>query len=150
MSQLYDPTVDSVPLPQFVEAREAKRKAFTAFIRGSIFGAILASGAFIASAAMGGDTADFGGTGCTVALVEGQTHVAEVRCHNVHTTGQSRDEGEIEAGDFTVELRVFHGPGDVPDNFIAMPPDGYYAEPSVLSLNEWTSGVILILPFAGS
>ena len=53
MSQLYDPIQDSVPLPQFVEAREAKRKAFTAFWRGSIFGAILASGAFIASAAMG-------------------------------------------------------------------------------------------------
>jgi hypothetical protein len=40
-------------LPQYVEAREAKRKAFTAFWRGSIFGALLATGAFIGSAALG-------------------------------------------------------------------------------------------------
>lgn len=49
----YDATQDSTPLPQYVEAREAKRKAFTAFWRGSIFGALLATGAFIGSAAFG-------------------------------------------------------------------------------------------------
>ena len=52
----YDPEADSTPIPQYVEAKEAKRKAFTAFWRGSIFGAILATGAFIASAAMGQGT----------------------------------------------------------------------------------------------
>jgi len=48
----YDAGQDSTPLPQYVEAREAKRKAFRAFWRGACFGAVLATGAFVASAAL--------------------------------------------------------------------------------------------------
>jgi len=47
----FDHEADSTPLPQYVEAREDKRKALTAFWRGTIFGALLATGAFVASAA---------------------------------------------------------------------------------------------------
>lgn len=147
---LYDPFQDSTPIPQYVEVKTAKRREFTRFAQGSVFGAILATGAFIGSAAFGGDTADFGGTGCTLIPVSGQGHVAEVRCKNVHTSGPSRDAGEMEVAGLTVGLQVFHGPGDDPDDFIALAPDGYFAEPPVLTLNEWASGVILILPFVGS
>jgi hypothetical protein len=141
---------DFVPLPTYLPIGEAKRSAWRAFWRGIVIGGLMTGAAFIGGAAWGGDTADFGGTGCQLVPVSGQAHVAEMRCHNVHTSGQSRDEAAVDAGGITVVLRVFHGPGDSPDSFIALPPDGYFAEPPVLTLNEWQSGVIRILPFVGA
>ena len=41
------------PDEEYITEKAAKRKAFTAFWRGALFGALLATGAFIASAAWG-------------------------------------------------------------------------------------------------
>ncbi len=145
----FDPEVDSTPIQrsECFPVGEAARKARRAFWRGMLIGAALLAGV---NQAFGGDTANFGGTGCTLVPVSGQTHVAEVICKNVHTSGAAISEGTMDAGGIGVVLRVYHGPGDQPDNFIALPPDGYFADPPVLSLNEWDGGVILIYPFVGA
>ncbi len=127
------------PFEWWVTAYDARRRVTRAVIISAV---IFGLAGFSAGAVWGGDTADFGGTGCQLVPVAGQAHVAEMRCHNVHTSGQSRDEATVDAGGITVVLRVFHGPGDS--------PDGYFAEPPVLTLNEWQSGVIRILPFVGA
>lgn len=150
MNRLYDATVDSVPLPEqfaFLSLPEAKRKARSAFWRGAvIFGAM----GFGAGYAWAGDTVNFGGTGCTITPVDGQTHVAEVRCKNVHTSGEAISDGTMEVDGLYVHMTVFHGPGDTPDHFYAVPPDGFIAVPPALMLSEWSGGVILIYPFVGS
>ncbi len=145
-----DPELDSTPLPRYVEAKEAARKARRAFWRGVVIGGLLVGATFIGSAAWGGDTVNFGGTGCTMKPVSGQTHVAEVTCKNVHTSGAAISEGTMDAGGLYVHMTVFHGPGDIPDHFYAVPPDGFIAVPPSLMLAEWDGGVILIYPFVGS
>lgn len=49
----FDPETDSTPLPQFVEAGEAKRKAHRAFKYGMVCGAITLAAGFLAGAAFG-------------------------------------------------------------------------------------------------
>lgn len=62
---------------EWIDKKEADRKAIRTFIRGALFGALLATGAFIASAAMAGDSASFSGTGCQLVPVTGQPHIAD-------------------------------------------------------------------------
>lgn len=95
------------------------------------------------------DVAEWGGTGCQLVPVVGRTHIAEVRCRNAVTSGQSLTEGVMQSGDLRAHLAVQHGPGDVPDLFTVTPPDGYIADPVVLSLDEKTRGVVLIYPWVG-
>lgn len=122
----------------------------TAFKRGMFLGAVaMAVGVFAADRAYSGDTADYGGTGCTLVPVSGQNHVAELRCTNVETSGQSLVSADLTAGSLTVTLVIQHGPGNVPDQFTATSP-GYIAEPQTLILDEWTSGTVRIFEFVGS
>ncbi len=95
------------------------------------------------------DSAMWGGTGCQLVPVDGQTHVAEVRCKNVLTGDQPWTEGDMIAGGLQVHLSVLHGPGDVPGEFSITPPDGYVSIPPHFALDEDGTGVALILPFLG-
>lgn len=92
------------------------------------------------------DVADFGGTGCRLVPVAGETHVAEIRCHNAQTAGPWYDEATLSIKDMRVDLTIMHGPGDVADSFTFLVPDGYIAIPEALMLDEHTSGVVLIYP----
>jgi hypothetical protein len=141
---------DIAPLPEFLTVQDADRKALRAFWRGSVFGALLAVGAFVGSAAWSGDTASFGGTGGTLVPVSGEAHVAEVRCRNVNTSGPYTDSGVMDAGDLTAHVTIVHGPGDKPDTFTITPQPGFVADPQVLVLDEWTDGTVRIYQFVGS
>ena len=46
-------------------------------------------------------------------------------------------------------LTVSHGPGAVQDVFTFTAPDGYVVVPPVLSLDEFTSGSAVVMPFLG-
>jgi hypothetical protein len=165
MSQLYDPTIDSVPLPQFVEAREAKRKAFTAFWRGSIFGAILASAAFIASAAMGetisiGNTVringtEYGGTTVNIAPSDQPGQWAVVTFTNEHVN----DGGDT--GDYTltldgvvigIEFAWDQNPITGADQITVVVPFGLTCEPSdcIAIVPEGQVGTVIIYDFWGA
>ena len=95
------------------------------------------------------DAADWGGTGCRLVPVDGAAYVAEVQCRNVQTSGAAFTEGVMLAGDLVVHLSVLHGPGEVPDLFTITPPEGYVADPPMLSLQEHSRGVVLIWPWVG-
>lgn len=95
------------------------------------------------------DVAEWGGTGCQLVPVSGEAYIAEARCHNAVTSGQSLTEGVMQIGDMVVHLAVRHGPGDVPDLFTVTPPVGYVAYPGVLSLDEKARGMVLIYPWVG-
>lgn len=96
------------------------------------------------------DVASFDGTGCQLVPVTGQAYVAEVHCQNVETTGNAHSEGIMQAGGIVVGLTVDHGPGDVPDVFSFTPPDGYFADPPFLVLDEKTRGVVVVREWVGS
>lgn len=148
----YDPEVDSTPVQrsECFPVGEAARKARRAFWRGVTVGGLVIGACFIGGAAFGGDTANFGGTGCRLIPVTGQAHVAEVQCHNVHTMGAAFDDGVMEAGGLTVGLSVAHGPGDEPDAFVITPGSGFYADPAVLVIPEWDGATALIFEFVGA
>lgn len=93
--------------------------------------------------------ADFGGTGCRLIPVEGQSQVADVICHNAVTSGEAWSEGAMVAGSLVVGLTISHGPGDVPDIFTIIPPEGYVAIPGLLSIAEKADGVAAIVPWLG-
>jgi hypothetical protein len=106
--------------------------------------------ALCAAPAFAGNVADFGGTGCKLVPVTGQAHVAEVQCHNVHTTGPAFDVGIMSANGIEVQVSIDHGPGDEPDTLMVLPYDGYYAEPSVMVIREWDGETALIFEWVGS
>ncbi len=138
---------DFVPMPSYLPMPEAKRKARRAFLYGAvIFGLI----GLAAGAAFGGDTANWGGTGCRLIPVTGQAYVAEVQCHNVHTMGAAFDDGVMEAGGLRVILSVAHGPGDEPDTFVITPGGGFYADPAVMVIPEWDGATAFIFEFVGA
>ena len=110
---------------------------------------LVALACLAAAPAFADPVADFGGTGCTLTPVAGQAHVAEVVCRNVETTGPAIDEGAMDAGGVVVLLTVWHGPGDVPDRFDLVAPDGYIVIPEVLILDEFTTGAALVYPWVG-
>ncbi len=95
------------------------------------------------------DVASFNGTGCVLVPVHGAEQVAEINCLNVETTGNAWSEGAMTAGGLTVGLTVSHGPGAVQDVFTFSAPEGYVVVPPVLSLDEFTSGSAVVVPFLG-
>lgn len=117
-----------------------------AFVYGAvIFGVI----GFMAGAAFAGDTASWDGTGCTLVPIEGQDHVAEVRCTNVETRGDSFTIGDMGIEGLSVHLTILHGPGGIPDYFTITPGPGFIALPPDMSLNENARGVAKIMPWIG-
>lgn len=86
----------------------------------------------------------WGATGATI-VDTGQTpHVATVHCTNELTYGDSRNEGTLSLGDLSVTVVVSHQPGDMPDKFEIIVPEGYIAIPPVLWVNEKDVGEIRI------
>jgi hypothetical protein len=153
MTQLYDATEGSAPLPEqfaFITLADANRKASRAFWRGLVIGGMLVGATFIGGAALAGDAASFGGTGCQLVPIEGRAHIAEARCENVETSGQSLVEADLTAGGLTVRLVLMQAPGHQPDSFTIVPPDGFIADPQTLVLDEFTSGVVRIFQFVGA
>lgn len=59
---------------------------------------------FLALPASAQSVADFGGTGCRLIPVEGQSQVADVICHNAVTSGEAWSEGAMVAGSLVVGL----------------------------------------------
>lgn len=104
---------------------------------------------FLATPASAQSVADFGGTGCRLIPVEGQSQVADVICHNAVTSGEAWSEGAMVAGGLVVGLTISHGPGDVPDIFTIIPPEGYVADPPVMVLDEHARGVAVIREWVG-
>ena len=95
------------------------------------------------------DVASFSGTGCILIQVNEAEVIARLECLNVETTGDAFSEGAMTAGGLTVGLTVSHGPGAVQDVFTFTAPDGYVVVPPVLSLDEFTSGSAVVMPFLG-
>lgn len=159
----YDPTADSLPLPQFVEARESKRKEFTAFWRGATFGVILASGAFIASAAFG-ETISIGRmhingemTGATTVTlapssVPGQ--LATVVMDN-RLVNQGSDTGTyfltMEGLTIEADFQWDQDPVLGSDRITVYPPDGIICEPvdCAVTVMEGATGTIILFDFLG-
>jgi hypothetical protein len=161
----HDDCTDSTPLPRFdlIDRRDAKRRAFTAFIRGSIFGAILATGAFIASAAMG-ETISIGrmhingeltgSTTVTLAPSSVPGQLATVTMDN-RLVNQGSDTGTyfltmegltIEA-DFTWDFDPVLGS----DRITVYPPDGIVCDPvdCAVTVPEGLTGTIVLYDWRG-
>jgi hypothetical protein len=103
--------------------------------------------ATIAAPAWASDSAMFGGTGCKLVLTPGQAHVAEVHCRNILEGGSPVNAATLTAGWLSVDLIIRHQPGDIPDRFEVIPPDGYSG--GAVNVPEDGEGVILILPYLG-
>lgn len=137
--------------PVRITKAEADARSWRSFWQGVAFGGLMVGASFIAGAAFSGDTASFGGTGCTLVPVHGMAHVAEVRCRNIETGGYEAEVGaDLTSYTLTVHLLLDQGPGKVPDSFTITPPDGYFADPETLILDEFTEGTIRIYQFVGA
>jgi hypothetical protein len=102
------------------------------------------------SPAHAGDSAYWGATGCRLVPVEGAAHVAELRCENFLTAMTDPNvSAELQAGDLVVHLSLMQTVGRVPDEFSVTVPDGFIALPPVMSLDEETAGVVLVMPWLG-
>jgi hypothetical protein len=150
--------------PVQITEKEAKRKAFTAFWRGSIFGAILASGAFIASAAMG-ETISIGrlhingeAAGATTVSIEpsdepGQWAVVTFSNEYVNDGGDTGDytltlDGVVIGIAFAWDQNPITGA----DQITVVVPFGLTCEPSdcIATVNEGGVGTVIILDFWGA
>jgi hypothetical protein len=103
--------------------------------------------ATIAAPSMASDSAMFGNTGCKLTLTPGQAHVAEVHCRNILEGGRPVNAATLTADWLTVDLIIRHQPGDIPDRFEVIPPDGYSA--GAVDVPEDGEGVILVYPYLG-
>lgn len=95
------------------------------------------------------DIADWNGTGCRLVPVDGQAHIAELRCHNALTGGQPFTEGAMIADGLIVGLSIQHEGGDIPDTFTFTAPDGYAVIPPALVIDEHADGVAVVMPWMG-
>ena len=159
----YDQTVDSVPLPQFVEVRTAKRKAFTAFWRGAVFGAILATGAFVASAAWS-ETIQIGRVfingeafGATTVTIEPSTvpgQLAIVTFQNA-PVNQGADDGEysltFEGMHIGVQFAWDYNPMLGSDRITLTPPAGITCDPDDcgVTVMEGMTGTVVLFDYFG-
>jgi hypothetical protein len=159
----YDAGQDSTPLPQYVEAREAKRKAFTAFWRGACFGAVLATGAFVASAAFS-ETISIGtlythgeaGNATTVTIepsdVPGELAIVTLTNQYVN---QGADNGDysltLDGMTVGVQFTWDHEPVLGSDRITLTPPDGITCEPADcgVTVMEGAVGSVVLFDYLG-
>lgn len=155
---------DWTPTVSYVTADTAKRKAFRAFWRGSVFGAVLATGAFIASAAWS-DSIQIGMTfingeqfdGTTVTMepsdVPGQ--LATVTLENQHVN-QGGDTGTytLTMDGLTVEVEFTWDavPLTGADRITVIPPAGITCEPvdCGVTVMEGFTGQVILFDWVGS
>ena len=152
MRDLYDPEIDSTPLPRFVPAHHAERAALRAFWRGALFGAVVAVAAFAASAALA-DTISISSTTVTIEPAEAPA-VARVTMHNRITNGPA-DTGvySLAMDGLVVEVAFTWGAGPQGEDRVTVtPPAGYLCQPSdcAMTVAEGDSGVVLLLEWTGA
>lgn len=56
----------------------------------------------------------------------------------------------LQLGAMVVAVTVDHGPGDEPDRYTVTPPDGWFAVPPYLDVQEGKTGLILLYPMDGA
>ena len=111
--------------------------------------AILATLAFALPAAAQ-DSAFWGATGCQLVPVEGEAWVAQVEYANFLTNMTPADvSADLHIDGLTVHLDLAQTFGRTPDTFVVTVPDGFFADPPVLVLDEEARGVIRIAPWLG-
>ena len=111
--------------------------------------AILASLAFAIPAAAQ-DSAWWQATGCQLVPVTGEAWVAELRCANFLTNMTPADvTADLHIDGLTVHLALTQPFGRTPDSFVVTVPDGFFADPPVLVLDEEARGVIRVSPWLG-
>jgi len=104
---------------------------------------------FLALPASAQDTVDWSGTGCRMVLTPDKPHVAEITCLNRLTGGVQNNEGALSVDGFAVGVVATMFPGDVPDEFVVIPPEGYVSVPPALVLDEHARGVAVIREWVG-
>lgn len=110
----------------------------------------LVAAALIALPASAQDSAFWQATGCTLVPVTGEAWVAELQCQNFLTNMTPADvSADLHIDGLTVHLALAQTFGRTPDSFSVTVPDGYFADPPVLVLDEEARGVIRIAPWLG-
>ena len=153
MRDIYDPEIDSTPLPRFVPAHHAERAARLEFWRGVFTGvAIGAVAAFAASAALA-ETISISSTTVTIEPAEAPA-VARVTMHNRITNGPA-DSGvySLAMDGLVVEVAFTWDAGPQGEDRVTVtPPAGYLCQPSdcAMTVAEGDSGVVLLLEWTGA
>ena len=152
MRDLYDPEIDSTPLPRFVPAHHAERAALRSFWRGALFGAVVAVAAFAASAALA-DTISISSTTVTIEPAAAPA-VARVTMQNRITNGPA-DSGvySLAMDGLVVEVAFTWDAGPRGEDRVTVtPPAGYLCQPSdcAITVAEGDSGVVLLLEWTGA
>ena len=153
------------PDVEYTTEKEAKRKAFTAFCRGCVFGAILATGAFIASAAWSetisiGRNAYYHGESLsqTTVTIEPSTvpgQLAIVTLNNNHVN-QGSDTGDyslsLDGVVFGVQFIWDHEPVLGSDRIVITPPAGITCEPKDcgVTVMEGMDGHVVLFEYNGA
>lgn len=160
----FDPETDSTPLPQFVEAREAKRKARRAFHRGAWIGAAAMAAGILAADYAHGETIHIGRmhvngaaaapTTVTLAPSTEPGILATVTMDN-RLVNQGRDDGSytLSIDGLTVEA-VFLWDADPvlgSDRITIIPPAGVTCNPEDCSVTvpEGQAGTITLYDYLG-
>lgn len=82
-------------------------------------------------------------------LTPDKPHVAEITCLNRLTGGVQNNEGALSVDGFAVGVVATMFPGDVPDEFVVIPPEGYVSVPPALVLDEEAAGVVRVMEWVG-
>lgn len=110
----------------------------------------LVAAALLALPASAQDAAFWGATGCQLVPVTGEAWVAELRCANFLTNMTPADvTADLHIDGLTVHLALAQTFGRTPDSFVVTVPDGFFADPPVLVLDEEARGVIRVSPWLG-
>lgn len=111
---------------------------------------VLSALALLAIPAAAQDSAWWQATGCQLVPVTGEAWVAELRCANFLTNMTPADvSADLHIDGLTVHLALAQTFGRTPDTFVVTVPDGFFADPPVLVLDEEARGVIRIAPWLG-
>lgn len=96
------------------------------------------------------DSAFWSDTGCVLVSVTGEAWVAELRCSNFLTNMTPADvSADLHIDGLTVHLALAQTFGRTPDTFVATVPEGFFADPPVLVLDEEARGVIRVMEYLG-
>jgi hypothetical protein len=168
MSQrgLYDPEIDSTPLPQFVEAREAEQKAHRAFKYGMVCGAITLAAGLLIGFAANGETIQIGGiyingeaaSSTTTVTIEPSGNPGELAIVTFvnEYVNDGGDTGiyPLAMGDvLTVEARFTweHNPLTGADRIDLIVPAGITCEPEScgITVGEGQNGTVILYDWRG-
>ena len=89
-------------------------------------------------------------TGCALRLVDGQAHVAELSCRNILAGSPDVTHQALIDGGLSVGVTILHGPGEVPDRFQVVVPEGFLAVPAEVDVEENTGTTVLVYEWVGT